>query len=133
MTKKIKNYFFSGCPADYFTCVRQACISPTRICDLTDDCGDNSDELNCTNYTQCDFESGICDWRSVQGIENRLTWNLGSGETSSMDTGPSRDHTTGSSEGHYIFLEASNPANSTAQVISSVFLPSQRLVLKIYL
>jgi hypothetical protein len=31
-----------GCPVDYFTCDRLACITSNLVCDLTDDCGDNS-------------------------------------------------------------------------------------------
>lgn len=106
-----------GCPSAYFTCARQACISESRVCDLTDDCGDGSDELNCSKYTQCDFENGLCDWKNGYGD---LEWTRGRGATSSLDTGPSRDHTTGTAEGYYIYLEASNTAGSKAQIVSSV-------------
>jgi len=115
-----------SCPANYFTCDRKACISQSRVCDLTDDCGDNSDELNCANYTQCDFENGICDWNNIYGEDANLKWEIGSGATASLDTGPSRDHTTGSSEGHYIYIEASNPPGSKALLISPIVLPSSQ-------
>ena len=32
----------NGCAVDYFTCERKACVSSNLVCDLTDDCGDNS-------------------------------------------------------------------------------------------
>ena len=77
---------------------------------LSDDCGDNSDELSCANYIMCDFEepTDLCDWK--QDDDNNLDWELGDGETSSFETGPKRDHTLGLPSGHYIFLEASSPA-----------------------
>ena len=31
-----------GCPSDFFTCERRACVPANWVCDLTDDCGDNS-------------------------------------------------------------------------------------------
>jgi hypothetical protein len=32
------------CPPGQWKCARGACIDENRRCDLTDDCGDNSDE-----------------------------------------------------------------------------------------
>jgi hypothetical protein len=32
------------CESSEFSCTRGSCINPNRICDLVDDCGDNSDE-----------------------------------------------------------------------------------------
>jgi hypothetical protein len=37
----------NGCAVDYFTCERKACVSSNLVCDLTDDCGDNSGMNNC--------------------------------------------------------------------------------------
>ncbi len=114
----------TACPANYFTCGRKACISQSRVCDLTDDCGDSTDELNCANFTQCDFENGICDWKDSFGQGTDLKWAISTGATTHLETGPSRDHTTGSSEGHYVYLEASNPPGSTARLESPVVLPA---------
>jgi len=109
-----------GCPTNYFTCKSKGCVEQSRVCDLTDDCGDGSDEENCSNYSSCDFENGICDWANDKTAELDWTWH--SGSTLSSDTGPKRDHTTGLSEGHYIYLETSHELqNSKARIISTTF------------
>lgn len=33
-----------------FRCNRGSCVNYDRVCDLTDDCGDNSDEQQCSKY-----------------------------------------------------------------------------------
>jgi len=110
----------NGCPTNYYTCKSKGCVDASRVCDLIDDCGDGSDEENCANFSSCDFENGICDWTNDKTAELEWTWH--SGSTLSYDTGPKRDHTIGLSEGHYIYLEASNkPQNSKARIISSTF------------
>ncbi|UJR31098.1 hypothetical protein I4U23_018606, partial [Adineta vaga] len=111
-----------NCTDNQFRCTRGACVSLDRVCDFTDDCGDNSDELNCQNNIMCSFEepTGMCDW--TQDEDNDLDWELGQGETESYKTGPKRDHTLGLPSGHFIFLEASYPANEgeRARVASPV-------------
>ena len=73
------------CPANYFTCQRKACIAMNKVCDLVDDCGDNSDELNCQGYTACDFENGLCDWQNDPNAD--IKWILYRGQTPSFGTG----------------------------------------------
>ena len=36
-----------------FACRNRRCIPQDKICNFVDDCGDNSDETNCTNHFQC--------------------------------------------------------------------------------
>ena len=39
---------------DYFQCNNSRCIEYKQMCDLIDDCGDMSDELNCVNHMICE-------------------------------------------------------------------------------
>ena len=39
---------------DYFQCNNSRCIEYKQVCDLTDDCGDMSDEANCANHMICE-------------------------------------------------------------------------------
>ena len=49
-------------------------------------------------YNQCDFETDLCDWTQATATDD-FDWTRFNGATPSVDTGPSRDHTTGTSEG----------------------------------
>ena len=39
---------------DYFQCNNSRCVEYKQMCDLIDDCGDMSDELNCVNHMICE-------------------------------------------------------------------------------
>ncbi|KAJ8050465.1 MAM and LDL-receptor class A domain-containing protein 2 [Holothuria leucospilota] len=95
------------CRNDDFRCDNRRCVESTRICDLTDDCGDLSDEFACDDYISCDFERGICDWEQIHTDE--LDWDLEQGLTRTPWTGPAMDHTTGLDSGTYVYLESSLP------------------------
>ena len=45
------------------------------------------------------------------------------GQTASKGTGPSTDHTTGSADGHYIYIESSYPqqAGDKAEIMTPVY------------
>ncbi|KAL9964706.1 hypothetical protein ACROYT_G028382 [Oculina patagonica] len=74
-------------------------------CDHTKDAGVICD----FNYTvdakdaSCDFDIWYCGWENGPGSD--FTWTRKFGPTSSRDTGPSQDHTSGS--GLYFYTEAS--------------------------
>ena len=53
----------------------------------------------CPIQGDCDFENGLCTWMNVHAGDN-FDWNLGKGGTSSAYTGPSADHTKGTSAGN---------------------------------
>ncbi|XP_072046224.1 uncharacterized protein [Amphiura filiformis] len=67
----------------------------------------------------CTFDnSNLCGF--TQAIDDDFDWTLSSGSTRSERTGPASDHTYGTSDGYYIYLEASSPQirNDSARLIS---------------
>ncbi|XP_040501291.1 MAM and LDL-receptor class A domain-containing protein 1 [Ursus maritimus] len=93
---------------DFFWCPRsKACIDKLLLCDLVDDCGDRTDEDDCVPELQCNFENGICNWE--QDTEDDFDWSRKHGPTSTLNTGPMKDNTLGTAEGHYLYIESSEP------------------------
>lgn len=99
------------------------------MCDLTDDCGDASDELatycHDNHYIMVSFEDtenplGIF---SIPDSDTSLHWQRWSGETSNPQTGPSMDHTTFSSKGHYVLVNSSlmHEPSDKATLLSQAF------------
>ncbi|XP_035827620.1 MAM and LDL-receptor class A domain-containing protein 2-like [Aplysia californica] len=112
----------SPCGANQVKCQNGVCIDEIYMCDLSDDCGDGTDEspANCSSSTQCTFESGFCGW--MQDTKDQLDWTRNKGKTPSFATGPSIDHTTGLDTGYYIYVETSSPAitGQKARLLSPV-------------
>ncbi|XP_066300039.1 MAM and LDL-receptor class A domain-containing protein 2-like [Branchiostoma lanceolatum] len=109
------------CAAGQWQCANGACIENALLCDLSDDCGDNSDESACSQLIQCNFEADLCTWQ--QSGEDDFDWMRNNGTTSTYWSGPSRDHTTGTRFGFYMFAETSSPQSygDQAWLISPVF------------
>ena len=42
-----------SCPEGMFTCNNKVCAERNRVCDFTDDCGDESDEADCGELCVC--------------------------------------------------------------------------------
>lgn len=38
------------CPTTHFKCANYFCIPTDKACDFKDDCGDGSDELQCSEF-----------------------------------------------------------------------------------
>ncbi|XP_036616414.1 MAM and LDL-receptor class A domain-containing protein 1, partial [Trichosurus vulpecula] len=93
---------------DHFWCRQtKACIHRLLLCDLVDNCGDNSDEAHCTPELYCDFENGLCNWE--QDKQDDFDWTRNQGSTSTLNTGPMKDNTLGTVKGHYLYIESSKP------------------------
>eukprot|EP00057_Strongylocentrotus_purpuratus_P017999 XP_011672473.1 PREDICTED: MAM and LDL-receptor class A domain-containing protein 1-like [Strongylocentrotus purpuratus] len=102
-------------PACQFTCDNGACLQDAAmVCNFKDDCEDSSDELNCG---PCDFETGWCNYTDTS--IGSMVWQRGKGATSTSNTGPSIDHTLGTSEGYYLYIDASQGSSySEASLMS---------------
>ncbi|XP_043740540.1 MAM and LDL-receptor class A domain-containing protein 1 [Cervus elaphus] len=93
---------------DHFWCLHtRACVKKLQLCDLVDDCGDYTDEVDCVPELQCNFENGICNWE--QDTEDDFDWTRYQGPTSTLNTGPMKDNTLGTAQGHYLYIETSEP------------------------
>lgn len=75
---------------------------------------------------QCDFEDGLCNWKQETEGGDNFDWTHINGPTPTFDTGPFKDHTLGSSYGHYLYIESSSPQEfkDTAVLLSPVFKPT---------
>ena len=90
---------------------------------LSEDCGmplnsATQHEPQTAFEVDCTFEEGECHW--MNGFFNPLPWTVNRGNTPSRDTGPSVDHTLGTTEGHYIYFEITGlGVNQTSVLYSS--------------
>ncbi|KAH3887722.1 hypothetical protein DPMN_011741 [Dreissena polymorpha] len=97
----------SSCLLGQFACSSGHCVDLIQKCDFQTDCCDGSDENKdtCTGYNMCDFEYSLCGWQQLHS--DALDWTRHQGPTSTINTGPPADHTTGSPSGYYLYIESS--------------------------
>lgn len=46
-------FFFKECEDDHFVCANGMCKPKYWVCDQVNDCGDNSDEKDCSEFLFC--------------------------------------------------------------------------------
>ncbi|XP_045625135.2 MAM and LDL-receptor class A domain-containing protein 2 [Procambarus clarkii] len=116
----------STCKDSQFPCTNGVCVNESQICDFSNDCGDNSDEVpeTCQLYPErCDFEFGFCHWS--QDLLDDLDWIRKTGEMLDEHVGPDYDHTYGNETGFYMYLQSvKGSQGKNAKVSSAPFLPS---------
>jgi hypothetical protein len=65
-------------------------------------------EVNCSVPGDCNFDTGYCSW-SNDVRSDQFDWQLTSHTTGTQNTGPWNDHTSGTTAGKYVFIDASAP------------------------
>ncbi|XP_048242313.1 MAM and LDL-receptor class A domain-containing protein 1-like isoform X2 [Haliotis rufescens] len=81
--------------------------------------------LQASKPVTCSFDNDMCTW--IQMKNDDFDWTRYQGSTSSMGSGPQRDHTAGN--GFYLYAEASgHTSNKTARIQSKTITP--RMVTK---
>lgn len=98
------------CPEGFFHCLEsKICIPNAEICDLTDQCGDNSDEQQggCAEAKKDTFESDENPFGlfTQYAEQSDFKWERGNGDRKIPGThGPPFDHTTFGPVGHYLYI-----------------------------
>ena len=98
------------CPEGFFHCLEtKICIPNAEICDLTDQCGDNSDEQQggCAEAKKDTFESDDNPFGlfTQYAEQSDFKWERGNGDRKIPGTyGPPFDHTTFGPVGHYLYI-----------------------------
>ncbi|XP_043282880.1 ALK tyrosine kinase receptor isoform X2 [Venturia canescens] len=119
-------YYSSNCTGK-FNCKNGSCLNKSRVCDLTPDCADGEDEMaDCDKIPEtarCNFEHGWCGWRNR--TDRVLNWTLNRGESGTIGTGPSYDHTYRNETGTYavVILTRTVPYGSQGTLESPIFNP----------
>ncbi|XP_060107229.1 apical endosomal glycoprotein [Heteronotia binoei] len=106
------------CDMNEMDCQQGGCVSSDRWCDATEDCRDGIDEQECDPTRICSFEEGWCDWVPENG---NLSWARNSSRNMAPSLAfPTRDHSTNSQEGYFVFVSNSpqNPQGRIARLIS---------------
>ena len=101
-----------SCLDTEFHCqLTKGCVFTSKICDYQDDCGDDSDEIDCGEFLRTNFEDdahplGFFTQGEGAFAPGDFVWQRGNGTTNNQGTGPPFDHTTFSPTGHYLFIDS---------------------------
>ncbi|XP_075742958.1 MAM and LDL-receptor class A domain-containing protein 1 isoform X3 [Rhipicephalus microplus] len=103
-----------NCTEMQFRCASRACVMNYDRCNYVDDCGDNSDEIDCGDHRlSCNFENSFCDWLpQAPADKTKKTWSLHRPSPFLLNS-PTRDHTTGTPEGRFMMIRSSTTVNAT--------------------
>ncbi|CAB4029849.1 MAM and LDL-receptor class A domain-containing 2-like, partial [Paramuricea clavata] len=99
------------CQVGQMSCDDGQCIAANKYCNFRKDCTDGSDEKNCA--AKCDFETNECGWRDNK-YKDHIDFTRDTGGTPTPHTGPSVDHTLGTSLGHYVYAAVNNKTGGFA-------------------
>lgn len=120
----------SNCdPVEEFACDVSNCVSWGKVCNLEKDCDNGRDEdpNMCGLLPEgsfCTFEDGMCGWTNIkEKPDHGFDWIRHSGPSPTINTGPTVDHTLGTSEGHYMYVESSDGDLFDHAVLESMVYP----------
>ncbi|XP_069014100.1 apical endosomal glycoprotein [Embiotoca jacksoni] len=84
-------------------------------------------DAQCSPHGYCDFEGNMCSWSNLGGEVRQGDWLRGQGASPNPNTGPSVDHTTNSTHGHYVYVDSSvGEWGDMSFLVSDVYHPSTR-------
>ncbi|KAF8778577.1 MAM and LDL-receptor class A domain-containing [Argiope bruennichi] len=121
-----------SCTSDQFNCKNSRCIPMDDICDYTDDCGNFEDERQetcATAISRCSFDQSFCNW--INDNSTGAQWQL-RGPFATLDQGPTRDHTTGSSNGQFLYLPGRINKKVSARIIGPMLQAAQGCQIRFY-
>uniref|UniRef100_A0A3B3RPL2 MAM domain-containing protein n=1 Tax=Paramormyrops kingsleyae TaxID=1676925 RepID=A0A3B3RPL2_9TELE len=73
----------------------------------------------------CDFQGSLCGWTNIEAGD-QADWLRGRGTSPLPSTGPRVDHTMGSSQGYYVYVDSAvGQKGDKAMLYSEVFQPTQ--------
>uniref|UniRef100_A0A3Q3KJW2 MAM domain-containing protein n=2 Tax=Mastacembelus armatus TaxID=205130 RepID=A0A3Q3KJW2_9TELE len=99
---------------------------PTQEGDMAFDDVQLTDD-HCPPFGFCDFESNMCSWSNLGAEVDQGDWLHGRAASPNPNTGPSVDHTTNSTHGHYLYVDSSvGEWGDMSFLTSDVFQPSTR-------
>ncbi|RWS25805.1 hypothetical protein B4U80_13789 [Leptotrombidium deliense] len=108
-----------ACKQNEFKCQNGVCIDKIFVCDFTNDCGDNSDEIRCENYRRCGFVNKECKGWKIEEEHDDTVWKVSSTGLS-LSTEPTRDHTSNWKWSYYLLFRAQHKSWSNEFISNKV-------------